>query len=590
MRNIFKFMLFIALGAMILVSCEEDQFTEKDAMESLQTIDMAFTIQDGSSHADGVEGATVKLLKDSASSSTVEKTTDGSGYVMFEDMKIGGDISVYVSKDNYTKATFTIDASTDSYRESQISKTLKIYSLDSDNLATVKGQLTLETDLTNRQREKLANQEVKVVNHDLGANIEKSFVGTTDEDGKYSIKVPVNADGGDNLEVNFPNRIDTTQTLAMQEGTYKVVSKPTVYYADHYDPTNIPFIPSAVATIDAPPETGSDFELGVEAKGTKFTEFDNNWQIEDNEIDVVQGGSGYHIENSADTTLPMSEGINNDTTWATVEISKSGADSSSITNIYVKPSNDMGLYTSAPTLDLSVLGGSDAILEVRFMNYHKLYIENNGTGYESIPEFSGTYKEYENETLVERNDIGESLDGVTKLHEGSIYPDNPSYSGDTITQFEAKEVIEISTSSTTGQQVKMKFNYDDIEPNGEDSTITDFYLDPNGEGYDPANPPEITVNSLKDYGSGAEFIVEVDTDGTISSADITQKAEGEGYVRNVNDYVNSGIDNPHYDWDGHGNPGRGHSTNISGNTNNVSPGDVLNQDIYYGTGVRQEEE
>ncbi|MFW6100304.1 MAG: hypothetical protein ACOC90_02875, partial [Bacteroidota bacterium] len=135
MRHIFKFMLFVALGAMVFVSCEEDKFTEKDAMEELQTIDVAITVQNGSSQAEAIEGATVKLMGDSASSTTTEKTTDASGNVLFEDMKIGGDITVYVNKDDYTKRSFSISTSTDSYRDSRISETVKIYSLSGDNMA-----------------------------------------------------------------------------------------------------------------------------------------------------------------------------------------------------------------------------------------------------------------------------------------------------------------------------------------------------------------------------------------------------------------------------------------------------------------------
>ena len=258
MRNIFKFMLFIALGAMVFVSCEEDKFTEKDAMDALQHIDIALTVQNGSSNTEAVEGATVTVVKDSSS---VEKTTDAAGSVVFNDMPIGGNLSVYVNKENYTKAVFQISTSTDEYRKNQISESVKIYPLSGENMATVKGQLTIETDLTNRKREKLANQEVRVVNNSLGSNIEKSFVGTTDEDGKYSIKVPVNADGNDYLEVKFPSSIDTTQTLAMgskgmYEGTYEVVTKPAVYYPGNYDASDIPAIPSASITIGAPDEGG----------------------------------------------------------------------------------------------------------------------------------------------------------------------------------------------------------------------------------------------------------------------------------------------------------------------------------------------
>lgn len=588
MRHIFKFMLFVALGAMVLVSCEEDKFTEKDAMEELQTIDVALTIQDGSSYAEGVEGATVKLLKDSASSSTLEKTTDASGNVIFEDMKIGGEISVFVNKDNYTRAVFQIDASSDSYRESQISKTLKIYPLDGENMASVEGQLTIETDLTNREREKLANQQVKVINHGLESDVEKSFLGTTDSEGKYAVKVPVNADGSDDLEVKFPSQIDTTQTLAMgsqgmYEGTYKVFSKPAVYYSDNYNASDIPAIPSVIANIEAPNNVGSGFALGVEAKGTPFSSY--------SQIELIQGGSGYE----KDTIVELSAGINGNNAEVMIDVNTANGDpdSSSIQDVYLS-SNNGALYTSEPTLDLSDLSGSGAKIDIRFESEYLVYIEDYGTDYQNIPTVSATYKEYDGETIVK--EIDEDLDSYNELkpgwggndfnnyinlYDGSIYPDkNNAYDGDTL--FVTKgltELPELSISTSTGQQAIMKFNSYDVSAN--DSTITDWYFEQNGAGYDPANPPAVTLTSLAGYGSGAEFVVEVDNDGTFEENDMVMKDGGQGYVRNVNDFRGTGYTSTH--------GGDNYSLPNGSYISNVGPGDVQVRSIYYGTGQRQEE-
>jgi hypothetical protein len=577
MRNIFKFMLFIALGAIIFVSCEEDKFTEKDAMEALQHIDLSLTVQNGSANTEAVEGATVTVVKDS---STVEKTTDAAGSVVFNDMPVGGNLSVYVNKENYTKAVFTVSTSTNEYRKSQISKTVNIYPLSGENMATVKGQLTIETDLTNRKREKLGNQEVRVVNNSLGSNVESSFVGTTDEDGNYSIKVPVNADGNDDLEVKFPSAIDTTQTLAMgskgmYEGSYKVVTIPAVYYPDNYDPSDIPAIPSVSATIAAPSGSeGSGFELGTKPRGTPFTS--------ESELELIQGGSGYHVANGNDTLVPMSEGVNGNTAMARVWVNQTSGDqdSSSIQSITVEDNG--ALYTSAPTLDLSGLGGSGAVFEIRFECEQLIYIKNNGTGYNSIPNFSVTLKWYENEKLVERSGFDMSLENITRLVDGSIYPDASGYgySEDTILSYNANEITELSTSSSIGQQAIMKINSNDVSAN--DSTITDWYFEQNGIGYDPANPPAVSLTSLADYGSGAKFVVEVDNNGTFEENDMVMKDGGEGYVRNVNDFQGKGYTGTY--------GGDDYSLPNGSYIHNVKPGDVLRRSIYYGTGIRQSEE
>ncbi len=569
MRNIYKFMMLIALGAMTLASCEEDKFTEKDAMDALQHIDVALTVQDGSSYGDAVDGATVQLVKDSV---TVEKTTDGSGNVVFSDMKVGGDISVYVNKDNYTKAMFQISTSTDSYRTKQISKTLKIYPLSGDNLATVKGKLSIETDLTNREREKLAGREVRVVNPNLGSNVESSFVGVTDSEGQYSVKVPVNPDGSDNLQITFPT-VDTTQTLAMQSGgSYQVVSKPAVYYPENYDASDIPGIPSATVTVDAPNDVGSGFDLGAKVEESRLSQH--------SAVELIQEGSGYEQD-----TIPFSEGVNNVSAELVVHVNNSPGPIQ-----WLEILDNGAYYTSEPTIDLSGLSGSGAIVDVRFETTYLVYIASQGSGYQNIPTLAATYQEYSNGKIVEEIDEdlnnnnelkpgwGNDFNQYVKLYDGAIYPDN-ALQADTL--FRTKGLAgnpELSISTTTGQQAIMKIHDSDISSS--DSTIFDWYFEQSGRGYDPGNPPTITVSSIGGYGSGARFAVEVDNDGTFESGDVVMKDNGTGYVRNVNDFEGSG-------WTGaHG--GDDYSLPGGKTIPDVSPGDVKIKNLYYGTGARQQ--
>jgi hypothetical protein len=240
------------------------------------------------------------------------------------------------------------------------------------------------------------------------------------------------------------------------------------------------------------------------------------------------------------------------------------------------------LYTSAPTLDLSDLGGSGAVFEIRFECEQLIYIKNNGTGYNSIPNFSVTLKWYENEKLVERSGFDMSLENITRLVDGSIYPDASGYgySEDTILSYNANEITELSTSSSIGQQAIMKINSNDVSAN--DSTITDWYFEQNGIGYDPANPPAVSLTSLADYGSGAKFVVEVDNNGTFEENDMVMKDGGEGYVRNVNDFQGKGYTGTY--------GGDDYSLPNGSYIHNVKPGDVLRRSIYYGTGIRQSEE
>ncbi len=598
MRHIIKFMLFSALGAMIFVSCEEDKFTEKDAMDALQHIDVALTVQDGSSMGSTVEGATVKLVTDSTSSgSGTEKTTDGSGSVVFSDVKVGGSMNVYVNKDNYTKALFTISTSSDSYRTSQISKTLTIYSLSGDNMATVKGQLTLQSDFTNRKVEKLAGKQIRVINNDLEGNNERSFIGTTDSEGKYSVQVPVNGTGDDDLEVKFPNQIDTTQTLAV-DSAKEVVSKPAVYYADNYQPSNIPFVPSATVSVDAPETvegTGSGFDLGSEPVAVDFS-------YASNEIGTInRSGSGYHVANGTsygDTTLFISEGIHGDSTKINVKVNKvsNSSDSSSIESINVNVDN--GKYKSKPFTASDVedlvsnLGGSGLNVElVRWENPYKIYVESYGSDYKDYPEIDIKSWRYDGDEIVQGFYPNFNMSNLLEIIDGKIYPSESSYNGEmndtleVVGGFTQAFEFTITTKEVIGEQAVVEVPYSDI--NSSDSTITSYSIDVDGSHYDPANPPEITVNSRAGYGSGADFIAEVNAGGALDNIEIND--EGEGYVRNVNDYVNSGIQNI-FTWHDPNQPGRGQGFTIQGDTyiQGVGAGDEYTTNIYYGTGKRKE--
>ena len=246
----------------IMISCEKDRYSEEEAMDSLQHTDLFIQIQNGSTFSETLEDAKVSLSHEGESS---EKTTDSTGCVVFKNLNIGEKVTVQVSKKNYTRAVFEVSTSPGSYQVSQITKTLKIYPLTGENLATVKGQLTLETDLTNRKREYVANKQIKVVNHNLSKNQVGTFTGKTDSLGNYQVKVPVNPQGSDNLEVLFPV-VDTTQTLAMELGNrYQIVHQGTTYFPDQYKASEIPCTPSAYASIEHPPDSAKGFRLG--AKG-----------------------------------------------------------------------------------------------------------------------------------------------------------------------------------------------------------------------------------------------------------------------------------------------------------------------------------
>ncbi len=106
---------------------------------------------------------------------------------------------------------------------------------------------------------------------------------------------------------------------------------------------------------------------------------------------------------------------------------------------------------------------------------------------------------------------------------------------------------------------------------GTDSTMTTYSLTTGGSGYDPANPPAVTLTTLAGYGSGAIAKATVNASGVLSGIYITNP--GKKYVKNVNDYRNDGVTFTTYD----------SPTGFTGSYT-LRPGDIVTQDVYYGTG------
>ena len=188
MKNLLKFIAFALIAILVLNSCD-DNYTEEDALQAQQTVDLIVAVTDKSNYDQALDGATVSTVINGAS---VEKITDATGMVTFEDVKIGGNLNIYVSKADYTTTFTTINTTPSNYRQATVSASVSIYSLSDENLVTVKGQLTIETDLTNRNKEVVEGAEVKVYNQYLPNGSTKALVGTSDAQGKYEIQVPVN--------------------------------------------------------------------------------------------------------------------------------------------------------------------------------------------------------------------------------------------------------------------------------------------------------------------------------------------------------------------------------------------------------------
>jgi hypothetical protein len=210
-----KFLTFsvIALLCIAMISCEDD-FTEKDALEAQQQVDLTIYVVDPSTpNEQPVSGAKVTV---SQGTTTTEVTTDDKGVANFPKIKVG-EYVYNVTAENHTIATGEGSAAPDNFRQGQVTQRVSIYSLTGDNIATVKGTATFEKDVTNTTPEPAAGIKI-IVNVDLHNGIQ-SFPATTDAQGNYSVQVPtMGPNTSTNVFVTYPD-FEADQTIAFNKAS-----------------------------------------------------------------------------------------------------------------------------------------------------------------------------------------------------------------------------------------------------------------------------------------------------------------------------------------------------------------------------------
>jgi hypothetical protein len=485
--------------------------------------------------------------------------------VIFEKIKIGGNINLYVSKENYTKTFTTVNTIPGDYRQATLSANVSMYSLADENLVTVKGQLTIETDLTNRIKEVVEGTEVRVFNQNLPNGAAKAFIGTSDAEGKYEIMVPVNADGNDNINVAFIS-VETMRTVGVNlDNVYSVETQNAIYDIEgNNNPTNIPAVPSALITIGAPEALGTGFALTteVDTNSSIFTSSYSN-------LSITTTGSGYFPDIAGtDTTLyvffsPDTKLL--DTARIQLTFEKNGGLTSigAIIN-YGTWNGREAKYSTKPTIDLNIGGGTGADIRYDFKLNYDLKISNNGTGYIALPTVKKTY--VQNGVLYINT---YNLSGDAFLSDGSIY----AYGGgdlDQVGRYDAAPTYEVVVDPSS--QASLYFVPSWMSTDGKLYT-GDLNWVSTGSNYSPSNPPTVTITTLAGYGSGADFRAEVNSSGVISN--IESINSGVEYERNINDFKNSGTTSSH---------SGDYSSYSDSYMHNVIPRDIYTVNAYYGTG------
>ncbi|MBI9054439.1 MAG: hypothetical protein JEY96_11520 [Bacteroidales bacterium] len=565
MKNILKNFVFALVIVFSFNSCE-DTFTEEDAMEALQKVDLIIAVTDKSNYDQAIDGATVSTVIDGVN---VEKTTDATGLVTFEDVNIGGNLNIYVTKVDYTTTFTTVNTTPSDYRQATVSASVSVYSLADESLVTVKGQLTIETDLTNRTKEVVEGAEVKVYNQYLPNGGAKAFIGISDAEGKYEIKVPVNSTGNDYINVRFQSLENISRTVGLNvNNNYSVVTQNAFYDIEgNNNPTDIPSVPSALITIGAPAALGTGFEISTEidTSTSRLTDATGNYW----NMNMLHTGSGYFPDiTGSDTTVwvffsPDTKGL--DTARVQLTFEKNGGlvsidgmlDYGTWNGRYAK-------YSAKPTLNLNIGGGTGAEIYYNFRLYYNILISNNGSGYITLPTVKKTYVSLGVESINTY-----SLSSYAFINSGSIYSNSASklsMEG----RYDSAPIFTIvvdESAQANAYFIPSWMNSDSTLDAGDYSWISQ------GNNYEPSNPPTVTITSLAGYGSGAEFRAEVLSTGVINNLELINT--GQGYARNINDFRNSGTT---------GNYSGDYSSYSNSNLYNVLPGDSYTVNAYYGTG------
>ncbi|UII33960.1 hypothetical protein LVD17_09045 [Fulvivirga ulvae] len=322
--RILSFLLVIILAG-VFTSCKDD-FTEEDALNAQQTVDVSVYVIDYF-NTTAVSGATVSIIKDGAA---VTAQTNEQGIASFSDVKIGGGLPVTVEKEGFTKVQNLVNVDVNDYRQGHFTATLGVLSL-TENTATIKGKLEIESDVTNEDTEVVPEgTEVKAY-LDLDGMNTVEFVATTDANGNYELVVPATNTGVDYRMKYATLTLDQTIAKNGNKGdaefptTLPSIASISTVFNPIGSAIDIPGVPSIFATAPAPAAGGTAaiiYNVDVNSDGEIY---DLDWddsgsgytQSEGTEVQItitsLFGGSGADIVtyvDESDTDLYTSETIN----------------------------------------------------------------------------------------------------------------------------------------------------------------------------------------------------------------------------------------------------------------------------------------
>jgi len=578
-KSIFTLLASLLISIVVITGCNEDKLSQEEIIEQQQVIDFVVRVYNGATATQvPVDSVTVTIINHGEK---MEVVTEEDGLAIFEDVTIGDNVPVMITKSNYTSVYTDVDLTPYDYRQAVENFSVPIYSFANGSFITIKGRLTAEIDVTNRKAEPVPQGIlVKARQNNLSYANQYSFVDSTDAEGYYEIKVPTREGYNyDDVEVVY-QEFTADQTIALEDednpGVYSVVQRPSIFrYDDNSGYSNeIKSVPSVWATIDDPAYSnlGSGLALTARVKPTALFSF-----LFGSGINLISRGSGYTDGWQTFTFSADSKG-----NTATVDIL---VQNGRLTNSFSNHSNNSAKYTSAPTLNLNDNGGTGGQVEIIYNGRYDIIITSGGSNYHKMPKVSieapvMRWSDEMNQYVLKKetdDDINDNLNAIdfltsnmlsdyASIASGSIVPDY----GDTLVTVYLGGMPEFEVFVEESKPAEITIEPSDID--GNDSTLLSITIDDPGSGYDPLNPPSVNLNMLAGYGSGARIKADVNSNGNLEFIEIIEK--GDGFVKNVNDFRGTGVTSNSYQ-----------SPSYPSNwIYNITAGGIYVRDVFYGTG------
>lgn len=647
MKNFITVLFLVLFSAMLFNACEEDTFTEEDAInailnyettqdslkdiendedvlvaDSLNTNWVVLTVKvinaSGDFSEKGQTGATVSINVDGE---VVTENTGTDGAAHFSGLKTGN-YAVNVTLAGYTTVDFTTNASSNAYYSVQV----PILQTTGANMMTINGVVTCETNLLNTYRETAAGVTVIAQPNlpDFFGSIpgvsEISYSGytnaaTTNASGVYTLSVPADKAGELTYDIFVPT-FEANQTLMLKElngvdvtgAGNSAQAIPTRFGTDLSGAeTAVPSVPSVYCVFSAPTHVFTAATLTVETDNNNAVD---KAYVSNEGADYYDGGGNPRVtitnDNADGTDAVVELHVHNATgqiEW--IEVVSGGGD------FTATPTLDLGFEINDAEIEVAAINGSGAITSLtindagRFLTNKLTLGGGTGTGAEFTVAWNAGNHCYE------INGFGNGGSGYTVGDDLTVgVPSTPA------TGYVTMGTPYISSIQVTNEGTGYEVNttYDVVFSTG-DATAT-AYTDAYGKvyrvsvtngSYNYTSVPTATVDyELVNETATADVFVQ---DGKIKSLFNTVGGAGYDNLPTVTFYNQYTAGNPaitvNYDVAINGSDpynvtgvtinagGSGISENMPTKTGNPAqnnlesvPGGTIFADFYLGTGVR----